>query len=116
MKTVEPIQFHSDASKAEVAVHSLVARQHDSPAGRRKPLAHLHGHFGTCIHPDESYSILFMNTHLTMGATPTYRLLTKSFKDARDHGAAPTAHYLLTDSLMGECPSAATNLPMAWTS
>jgi hypothetical protein len=39
--------------------------------------------------------------HLTMGATPTYRLLTKSFKDAEEHSSDPTAHYLLTDG----CPS-----------
>lgn len=40
-------------------------------------------------------------SHLYMGATPTYRLLTKSFKDSHDHSGDPTAHYLLTDG----CPS-----------
>ena len=40
-------------------------------------------------------------SNLSLGATPTYRLLTKSFADAKKHSETPTAHYLLTDG----CPS-----------
>lgn len=51
---------------------------------------------------EEAHNIIrdaFLN--LSWGGTPTYRLLTKSFKDAADHSSIPTAHYLLTDG----CPS-----------
>ena len=34
-----------------------------------------------------------------MGVTPTKRILTKSFADAAQHSAIPTAHFLLTDGV-----------------
>jgi hypothetical protein len=41
--------------------------------------------------------------HLTMGATPTMKILTNSLKDAADHPEHPTSHYLLTDGCPSDC-------------
>lgn len=51
---------------------------------------------------DEAHSaIRNAFSHLTLKGTPTFALLTKSFKDANEHQSTPTAHFLLTDG----CPS-----------
>lgn len=45
--------------------------------------------------------------NLTMGATPTNRILMKSFADAAQHSSVPTAHFLLTDGVPSDASATA---------